>query len=88
MYLGVVIFFLILVLFSLKKNNDKFMDKNQTICMKGILALFIFIHHIAFELDDLPFFLVPIQFMAFFVVGTFLFLSGYGLMSGLLSKKE
>ncbi len=91
-YTLVVIIFLALIIKDIvyhKEIDDKnYFSKIQTNCLKGVCATYLLIHHICYEIKDLYIFFEPIKYMAFFIVGLFLFISGYGLMTNLLTKKN
>ena len=64
------------------------LDRMTTNCCKGIAAIIIMLHHISFQLSNLPFYVKPIWYIAFPIVGFFFFMSGYGLTCGLMKKKD
>ena len=91
-YILVVIIFLVLIIkdtaYQKEIDDEKYFSKIQTNCLKGICATYLLIHHICYDIKDLYIFFEPIKYMAFFIVGLFLFISGYGLMTNLLTKEN
>lgn len=67
---------------------ERELDRDTTTCVKGIAAFLIMLHHISFNIVDLPILIKPIWYIAFPIVGLFFFYSGYGLCSGMLTRKN
>lgn len=66
----------------------KRLDQCTTNCYRGLAAVIIMLHHISFQIDNLPVFIKPIYYIAFPIVGFFFFMSGYGLTCGFHRKKD
>lgn len=83
----ITIFFLVLMLFRLscsKKMEN--LDRDKTKCAKGILALFIVLHHVSYVTTSEC--LAEFVYWGNVVCGCFFFLSGYGLMKSLKVKGD
>lgn len=81
----ITIFFLVLMSFHLscsKKVGN--LDRDKTKCTKGILALFIVLHHVSYVTTSV--WLAEFVYWGNVVCGCFFFLSGYGLMKSLKVK--
>ena len=66
------------------RNNYYLLDKDRTLCLKGLLSIFIIAFHIQF-LVDIPFMYLFYSWGAL-VVSLFFFISGYGLTCSYLKK--
>lgn len=83
----ITIFFLVLMSFHLscsKKVGN--LDRDKTKCTKGILALFIVLHHVSYVTASV--WLAEFVYWGNVVCGCFFFLSGYGLMKSLKVKGD
>ena len=83
----ITIFFLVLMSFHLscsKKVGN--LDRDKTKCTKGILALFIVLHHVSYVTTSV--WLAEFVYWGNVVCGCFFFLSGYGLMKSLKVKGD
>lgn len=47
------------------------LNRNTTDCLRGIAAVIIMLHHISFNVANLPIVLKPIWYIAFPIVGFF-----------------
>lgn len=89
--LYVFLFFLIIVFFMSIKPNYKerdFFNKMQTNALKGYMAIFIFFHHLIFNIEKVNYVFDPFIYVAFPLVSIFLFLSGYGLIKSYLKHNN
>lgn len=88
MFLILLIIFALMLILSIKeKKNDLYFTKFDSQSLKGICSIFILLHHISYCINDLNKILYPIKYLAFFIVGLFFFISGYGQMCSLDSKQ-
>ena len=67
--------------------NDSYLSPKTTNIEKGIAALYIILHHLAQAVDRPSVFSV-MGYVGFILVAVFYFISGYGLMYGLLHKEN
>lgn len=84
-----LVFILVSVLTSKlqRTESEELISRHNTGILKGILCLFVFMHHLSFYKTD------GIVFPAFFglgdiAVGVFFFLSGFGLMKQHMRKED
>lgn len=89
LYAGLLAVFIILVIISVKKRDDKdfgYLSKDTTVSEKGIAAVMIVFHHIS-QMIELPKYFVIMNYVGFIMVAIFFFISGYGLSYGLENKE-
>ena len=90
-YTILLILFMVLLFSSFKitnNTNTSYLDIKNTTHIKGLCALLITIHHLAYDMNNLFILYEPIKYIGFILVSLFFFFSGYGLMNGLLNKKD
>ena len=58
-------------------------SRNTSTTIKGVWAFIILYHHLIYKIPRLPLFVEPFKYIAFPIVATFFFFSGYGLYKGL-----
>ncbi len=90
-YIFVLLTIFFLLFYNIRVNSelkDDFLNKNQTVMLKGWCALYIIFFHISQFTCNLSRIFTPINYTSFIIVGFFFFLSGYGLMSGLLKNQN
>ena len=68
--------------------NEGILSKNQTIILKGIMAICIVLHHLIVHYNSSFYFLKPFKYIGFICVGLFFFISGYGLTVSMYTKKD
>lgn len=84
----ICIFFLcFLYKIQIKKNEEEYLSLEYTKYLKGILALIVVFCHIQYDRINLPIFKV-FNYVGDFAVALFFFLSGYGLMSQYIKKRQ
>lgn len=68
--------------------NKELLTISQTGMLKGIIALGIVFYHIAVQYNENLIVVKPFKYFGFLFVGLFFFISGYGLMVSMLTKKD
>lgn len=87
-FLILLIAFTLIIILSIKpKINNLDFTKDDTQSLKGYCCIFILLHHISYCINNLNYILKPIKYLAFFIVGLFFFISGYGQTYSFDNKK-
>lgn len=88
----IILFTLIGIKFPFKKNNNEYLSKENTSCIKGLFILIVFYSHLytymplQMEKDFMMYKLVT--YLGQLMVTLFLFYSGYGVYESIKKKKE
>ena len=69
-----------------EKNKSDYLSKDKCLALRGILSIFIVIHHLTDNLLYEGFLFYQFRRVGYFIVAIFFFLSGYGLMLSYLKK--
>lgn len=84
----IIILFLGIILYKSKlfKKNCEYLNIENSMCVKGVFAIVVVIHHISQRIPGKEGLVSHFLTMGYLAVGIFFFLSGYGIMTGYINS--